>query len=270
MLFIDLDDFKTVNDSLGHAAGDELLVVVAERLASCLRAGDTAARLGGDEFAVLLEDLDDAEDGDRRSPHADPRRAAASRSRVRGREVFVEREHRHRVRRRRRRTRDELLRNADLAMYTAKATGKDRYAVFEPEMHTAAVDAARARGRPARGRSSRGELVVHYQPIVDARAADGSSGVEALVRWQHPSAGCSPPDDVHPARRGDRADRARSAGWVLRAACQQARRVAGEHAPGTRRSIVSVNLSPRQLHDPSSSSDVARRARARPGSPPER
>jgi diguanylate cyclase (GGDEF)-like protein/PAS domain S-box-containing protein len=184
VLFLDLDNFKTVNDSLGHSAGDLLLVEVAARLQSCLRSGDTAARLGGDEFAVLLEDL--ASDGDAVVLAERVIRAFEQTFTVEGTEVSA--------------TvsvgiacaspassTDQLLRNADLAMYTAKRAGKGRFEIYEGTMHAAAVKRLYAEAELRRAIESH-ELRPHYQPIVDLTTGETVS-LEALARWQHPDRG---------------------------------------------------------------------------------
>ncbi len=188
VLFLDLDNFKTVNDSLGHTVGDELLVAVAQRLQRHVRGADTAARLGGDEFAVLLDDIEAEGDATRLAERLILALSAPFSSG--GREVVVGVSigiafHDPAL------SSDQLLRNADLAMYRAKAAGKGRAQVFEPEMHTAALerldmesDLRRALGR--------GELSVQYQPIV-AVGVGVISSVEALVRWRHPVRGLLSP-----------------------------------------------------------------------------
>ena len=184
VLFIDLDDFKTVNDTLGHNAGDELLVAVTERVRACVRPGDVAARLGGDEFAILLDGATDEEaeqvaarlvdamrapfvlDGHETSVHASVGIASGASGA---------------------RTADELLTHADVAMYSAKAGGKRQYAVYEPQMH------ARIRGRHELAAAlehavAHDEIRVHYQPIVSLTSGR-AVGFEALVRWEHPTRG---------------------------------------------------------------------------------
>lgn len=179
VLFLDLDDFKAVNDSLGHDAGDRLLEAVAERLGGALRPGDTAARLGGDEFAILLEQT---------SPE-EPQSVAArlldrlgSPIEVQGRTVSAQGSIGIAVSGEHGATPEELLRNADLAMYLAKARGKDRHELYEPGMHEQAM--RRLSMRQSLEQAITGdELEVHYQPIV--ALADGSVvGLEALVRWR--------------------------------------------------------------------------------------
>jgi diguanylate cyclase (GGDEF)-like protein/PAS domain S-box-containing protein len=189
VLFIDLDDFKHVNDSLGHPAGDQLLVATARRLQGCLRPSDVAARLGGDEFAVLLERVTDAE--------AEAAVAArvldtlhqpfglncrtipikASLGVATGRPGADEA--------------DELLRNADVAMDAAKAGGKDRYELFEPGMHEDMLQRLELEAE-LRHVADRDQLVLHYQPIVELESGR-ITRVEALVRWDHPVKGLLPP-----------------------------------------------------------------------------
>ncbi len=192
--FIDLDDFKLVNDSLGHGAGDELLRAVADRLRGCLRSGDTPARLGGDEFAVLLEDAPDAravvEVAERilDSLHAPII--------VEGREVYARASIGIATRRGPTTTPDELLRNADLAMYTAKANGKGCIEMFEPAMHHRAVDRLAIRGELERA-VERGEIEVAYQPIVRLESGE-LVAFEALARWSHPERGAVSPAEFVP------------------------------------------------------------------------
>jgi diguanylate cyclase (GGDEF)-like protein len=242
VLFLDLDNFKTANDSLGHRAGDEVLVAVAGRLEGCLRGTDTAARLGGDEFAVLMEDVDgesDALEVARRMIGAldEPLTAA-------GREVFVgasvgiafgsagtgA---------------DQLLRSADLAMYTAKRRGKGRAQVFEPAMHAAAVERLEVEAELRRA-LDRGGLTLHYQPIV-ALDTGRTCGVEALVRWPRPDGDLLSPAMFIPL--AEETSLIHELGrQVLVQACTQTRRWQLGH-PDHRDLTVSVNLSPRQLTD---------------------
>jgi len=191
VLFLDLDDFQIVNDTLGHAAGDLLLVSVGERIRECIRGLDLAARLGGDEFAILLDDTPSLE-------HASmvARRlidALGVSFPLVGDDVVIGASIGIAMARSGDQSADELLRNADVAMYTAKALGKRRFAVFEPTMHTAIVARHELSAELARG-INRDELVVYHQPIVDL-ATGRPYGLEALVRWRHPTRGLVLPDD---------------------------------------------------------------------------
>ncbi len=243
VLFIDLDDFKSVNDSLGHPAGDQLLIGVAERLQACLRPGDTAARLGGDEFAILLEELHDTD-------HAV---AVATRlieslrvpMLLSGTEVFVRGSIGIAISTAAA-SGDELLRRADVAMYAAKSDGKGQYAIYEHSMETSMVGHLQLAGELQRA-VERSELVVHYQPSV-ILSSQKIAGVEALVRWQHPTRGLVAPSEFIPI--------AEETGlilpigrWVLREACAQAR--AWQLAyPSDPPLTVAVNVSARQVHQP--------------------
>jgi diguanylate cyclase (GGDEF)-like protein len=232
VLFCDLDRFKAVNDSLGHAGGDELLVEIGSRLRQAVRASDTAARLGGDEFAVLLEDLGHSE-----PPHAVARRIVEAVGRpltVRGHEI---------------RPRvsvgvaagtadpHDLLRSADLAMYRVKGEGRGGVAVFESAMREEAVDRVGLEADLARA-VERDQLEVDYQPIV---ALDGAAivGFEALVRWSHPECGRVPPGDFIPL--AEESGLVRDIGrHVLHVACDQAAAWRAAH-PGAGLDTITVN-----------------------------
>ena len=256
VLFLDLDDFKTVNDSLGHAAGDRLLCTVAERLLNATRGCDTVARLGGDEFAVLL----DATRGDEDAIAVAGRVLVALTAPIQldGAEVAVAASIGI-ARAGDDDGADELLRNADVAMYRAKQRGKSGYEIFAPEMHAALLDrlALEADLRRALADGTCEEFRVHYQPIV--RLAEGRiSGMEALVRWQHPRRGLVAPADFIPS--------AESTGlivplgrWVLGEACRQMVRwqERGAVAPDGAALTLTVNLSGRQLQHPDLVRDVA-------------
>jgi diguanylate cyclase (GGDEF)-like protein/PAS domain S-box-containing protein len=239
VLFVDLDNFKTINDSLGHAAGDHVLVETAHRLRSTLRAEDTAARLGGDEFAVLLEE-------------ADVTTAARVAERIRsalgtpfwvlGQEVFVSasigiamREEGD--------SGGDLLRNADVAMYTAKQKGKARFEIFESAMHET-VMARLGMEAELRRAIERHEFVVHYQPIVRLDSAE-VVGAEALVRWQHPTRGLVPPVEFIPLAE-ETGLIVPLGGWILRQACGQLAEWQ-RLRPGREPFVMNINLSSRQL-----------------------
>ena len=240
VLFVDLDDFKTVNDSLGHTAGDSLLMAVAERLRDCLRATDTAARLGGDEFALLVEDLRSEAEA---TALADRLLAAlhapfmiAGREIVVGASIGIAFDEVHI-------TTGQLLRNADIAMYTAKRAGKRSYAIFEAKMHVAAVDRLEIEADLRRALDQQ-ELTLQYQPIV-ALNDNRIVGVEALVRWRHPTRGLLAPNVFIPIAEetGLICELGRQ---VLVEACLQAKRWQ-RLRPQDPPLSVSVNLSPRQL-----------------------
>jgi diguanylate cyclase (GGDEF)-like protein/PAS domain S-box-containing protein len=243
VLFLDLDDFKTVNDSLGHTVGDELLIAVAERLRACLRAGDTGARLGGDEFAILIEDGSD--DDEVRALAARMIVALQQPFQPAGREVFIsasigiafgDAST----------SSDQLLRNADLAMYTAKRQGKRRFEIFEAEMHAAAVERLEMESDLRRGLAE-GQLMLQYQPIVTLGTGE-VVGVEALVRWRHPERGILPPLTFIPLAEetGLILELGRQ---VLAEACAQTQQWQ-RRFPSAAALTISVNVSPRQLqHD---------------------
>jgi diguanylate cyclase (GGDEF)-like protein/PAS domain S-box-containing protein len=251
VLFLDLDDFKMVNDGLGHAAGDELLVAVAERLGDAVRPGDTVARLGGDEFALLLEDAESPEAADlvaRRVAEslAAPFRLGADDVPVRASVgIALGYAGKHRA--------EDLLRDADLAMYMAKRNGKGRFERFLPAMHEDAVRRLEIAAE-LRGAIDNDELSVFYQPIVDARV-NRVIGAEALVRWEHPRRGFLSPAEFIPV--------AEATGlivplgrWVLDEACRQLQEWRRDDLV-TGSFYVSVNLSARQLQEPTIVDDVA-------------
>ena len=197
VLFLDLDNFKVVNDSLGHDTGDQLLIAVAERLRDCLREEDTAARLGGDEFAILLEDLATP---DAASEVAERIMAALRAPFSLGTfEVFAAASIGIAINDGTAESADALLRDADVAMYRAKRGGKGRFALYEPGMGATAVQRLELENE-LRYAIERDELTLHYQPVYDISSDPNGSltGLEALVRWQHPTRGLIPPDDFIP------------------------------------------------------------------------
>ena len=241
VLFVDLDDFKVINDTLGHAAGDSLLQAVTERISNSVRAGDLVARLGGDEFAILT---DDAPDLKRSLAMADRlTRELRVPYVINGHTISVTASIGIASARDGTDTAEEVVRNADVAMYMAKANGKAGFAVFDPGMHAAMRDRHEL-GAQLQHAVELGQLRLVYQPIVDLR--DGSlAGVEALVRWQHPERGLVTP--------GEFIEIAEENGailpigkWVLREACREANTWAGM-APET---FLCVNVSAREIQQP--------------------
>ncbi len=251
VLFIDLDDFKEINDSLGHAAGDALLTQSADRLRACLRAGDTAARLGGDEFAVLLEGCTD--DGEE-AMHVAERiaNAFAHPFALEEREAFATASIGVVVSRGTENGED-LLRNADLAMYLAKKRGKARVERFASHMHEEVVERLDLLA-DLRYAIERDELQLEYQPIVDLETRS-VSGLETLVRWDHPRRGRIAPADFIPL--AEQSGLIVAIGrWVLLHACAHARHWS-RSLPHLMPVTVTVNLSARQLGDEHLIDDVA-------------
>ena len=264
VLFIDLDDFKTINDSLGHAAGDAVLLEVAKRLDGSIRPSDTAARFGGDEFAVLLEDVGGAQDAADTAERileslAAPLRSRARRSFVRCSLGISVAEGDAAA------DADELIRNADAAMYIAKRDGKGGYRLFEPAMHEGVLERLELRADLQRAMTA-GQLELHYQPIVRLarRRRHRRRGAAALAP---PRARPARPRHLHPARRGDgpdRPDRALGAARGLPPGAADAALLPAEPPLS-----MSVNLSVKQLQHSDIAADV-RDALAESGLPPAR
>ncbi|MDQ2857266.1 MAG: amino acid permease [Candidatus Eremiobacteraeota bacterium] len=241
VLFLDLDRFKLVNDSLGHLAGDMLLVAVARRLERCLRPGDTLARLGGDEFTILLDDIHSERDA-----AAFAERVLAQLKKpfiVLERELFASASIGIAVTRTGFDTPEDVLRDADIAMYRAKELGKGRYEVFATEFLTRAVALLQLEN-DLQGALDRNEFVLFYQPIVSLKT-NALQGFEALIRWQHPERGLLSPDGFIPAAEESGAILAIGA-WVIDEACRQAR--LWEDVFHLERSLaISVNVSAKQF-----------------------
>ena len=240
-LFIDLDDFKTVNDSLGHAVGDQLLQDVARRLLQTLSPEDLAARLGGDEFAILVVD---AEDEAGVSELADRILATVAEPfRIQGREIRVTASIGIAIAEDEATDAEVLLRSADVAMYLAKDGGKNRQAIFEAHMHTSVFERLELKADLIRAIDD-GQLRCQYQPIVSLQTGH-ITGTEALVRWQHPTRGWLTPDSFIPLAE-DTGLVIQLGEWVLREACQQLREWQLILDASSTLSM-SVNLSVRQL-----------------------
>ncbi len=263
LLFLDLDHFKEINDSHGHAAGDQLLIDTAMRLEGCLRPGDTTGRLAGDEFAILLEDIQEVADATRvaerileslRQPYAlagQSIEVSGSLGLVFGSAGYERAE--------------ELIRDADIAMYRAKSRGKACYEIFDAEMQKSALDRLRLESDIARAIDEERQ-VLHYQPVINL-ASGRIAGFEALVRWRHPERGllgpvemipvCEDTGLIHPLGR-----------WVLRQACGQIdhwQRQFPQH-DGLQ---VSVNVSVKQILAPDFVEEIggiAEKVRVKPAS----
>jgi diguanylate cyclase (GGDEF)-like protein/PAS domain S-box-containing protein len=241
VLFIDLDRFKVINDSLGHPLGDELLVALARRLEGTLRGGDTVARLGGDEFAILLNDLDRPEDALRVADRV--LTEIGEPFQLGGHEVFTTASIGIALSTTGYTNEEEVLRDADTVMYRAKAGGSARYEVFDQRMHARVVAQLKLENDLRRA-IERKEFRLHYQPIVSIESGR-VTGFEALVRWQHPERGLVQPAEFIPT--------AEETGlivplgsWVLEAACRQMR-AWHDLSPLHRDLKLSVNLSGRQF-----------------------
>jgi diguanylate cyclase (GGDEF)-like protein/PAS domain S-box-containing protein len=239
VLFLDLDRFKVINDSLGHSVGDELLRQIAERIQEYVREGDTVARLGGDEFTLLVPGITAEEDAAKIARKICE--AVHDPFWVDGRELFVTTSLGVSVYPSDGHDAETLVRNADSAMYRAKEQGRDNYQLYTPAMNAKAIERLSLESR-LRQAVANDELELHFQPFIDLRTAE-LIGAEALVRWRHPELGLIPPGDFIPI--------AELSGliipigeWVLRTACAEARKW---HESGFPHLTVSVNLSSRQF-----------------------
>ena len=249
VLFIDLDNFKTINDGLGHGAGDKLLCACAQRIVQGTRAADTVARLGGDEFAVLIDNVQGPEAAQAVANHV--LKSLTSAIEIEGRALHVTASIGICIAGPQTTT-EHLLRNADAAMYRAKALGKGQAVMFEAEM----AKAARRRlliEQELAAAVEREELFVHYQPIVDLKSAH-LVGVEALMRWRHPTRGIVMPAEFIPISE-ETGQIVPMTQWILRQACFDAAKLkrAVHHGEGLR---LSVNISGRYLQHPGIIEDV--------------
>jgi diguanylate cyclase (GGDEF)-like protein/PAS domain S-box-containing protein len=252
VLFLDLDDFKLVNDSLGHASGDTLLIEVAQRLTNCLRGGDTAARFGGDEFAVLMEELVNTDE----ACDVAERITAALREpiMVQDREIRVRASIGIAFNRLGTEESSELIQAADVAMYAAKARGKGRYEVYQPALQASVVERLERTADLQRA-VDEGEFELFYQPILSLEGSPGI-GFEALIRWRHPERGLLLPEEfIHLAEEtGLIVPLGR---WVLVTACRQAREWQ-RLFPDAMPLRLSVNISARHFQHDSLIGDVAK------------
>ncbi|BDI28906.1 hypothetical protein CCAX7_009570 [Capsulimonas corticalis] len=251
VMFIDIDNFKLINDSLSRQAGDELLKAVSERLQSCLRTGDTVARIGDDEFSILLENIGSADDASlfagRITSHL---RQPIT---IHGHDLFVTSSIGVAISTHVEVSAEDLLRDADIAMVHAKNSGKDTHALFEHSMNAQATERLEMEAMLRRAVAS-DQMRVYYQPIIDLETKQIRK-FEALVRWQHPTLGLVPPLKFIPLAEetgviGPLGD------WVMREACRQCRawQIA---SPEQEELSIAVNLSARQLQLPGLAHQVA-------------
>lgn len=245
VLFLDLDNFKVVNDSLGHQAGDQLLRTVAQRLQGCIRPADTVARLGGDEFIILLEEIAEVRDATQVSERIQQALRAPLRLND-DHEVFTTVSIGIALNSIDQNRPDELVRSADLAMYRAKAQGKSQHALFDPNMNTRAMERL-ALETDLRHATERNEFMVVYQPVVDL-LTNRMCEVEALVRWDHPRRGRVSPGEFIPLAE-ETGLIVRIGQLVLEQACRQVREWQLLY-PSDEPLVLSVNLSARQFQHP--------------------
>jgi diguanylate cyclase (GGDEF)-like protein/PAS domain S-box-containing protein len=257
LMIVDLDDFKAVNDGLGHAAGDEVLVTVARRLTQCVRPGDTVARLGGDEFAVLLDDSDDST--------SDTTVAERIQELLRhpilvvGQELFANASIGLARAEVGSLDAEELLRNADVAMYMAKGKGKSQVATFHPQMHAETRERITLANELRRAVSLE-QFSLRFQPLVDLKTRR-IIGMEALVRWQHPTRGLVSPVDFIPMAEATGAI-VPLGRWIIEQALDAVVVMHAAQGPTERPVSVTINLSPRQFQEPTIVDEIAELVKA--------
>jgi diguanylate cyclase (GGDEF)-like protein/PAS domain S-box-containing protein len=245
VLFLDLDRFKVINDSLGHGIGDKLLVEVGQRLKSGLRPGDTVARLGGDEFAILLEDIADAADAEEITHRIE--QILSPHHTIRGNEIFTTQSIGIALKSDRYEWPEQILRDADIAMYEAKSKGKSRHEFFDTKMHASIIDRLQLESDLRIAVEHQSGFVLHYQPIIDLKNQH-LIGFEALVRWKHATRGLIYPLEFIPI--------AEETGlifplsnWILREACMQIGAWQKKY-PAKPELRMSVNISSKLLLQP--------------------
>jgi len=257
VLFMDLDRFKVINDSLGHSVGDKLLIEVGKRLKSSLRPGDTVARLGGDEFAILLENITDTADAEEITRRIE--QALTAPYTIQGNEIVTGQSIGIALRSERYEWPEQILRDADIAMYEAKSKGRARHEFFDTDMHASIIDRLQLESDLRIAVEHRDGFVLHYQPLMDLK--DGRLvGYEALVRWKHRTRGL-----IYPLEFISLAEETGLivplSDWILREACRQLHLWQLKH-PKQPALKMSVNVSSRLLLLPGFADSVAEVVRA--------
>ncbi len=244
VLFLDLDRFKVINDSLGHAVGDQLLIEISKVLKTCMRASDTVARFGGDEFVVLLNDIHDVQDAVKVVHHI--QEVLSNPFRIGNNRVFTSASIGIVLSNGNYQSKEEIMRDADIAMYQAKMLGKANYMIFNTEMRKQAINRL-SMENSLHHALARGEFNLHYQPIVTLKE-NTLAGFEALIRWQNPQKGYIPPEEFIPIAEetglildiGD---------WVLRQACTQVKKWQDQF-PDYQTLFININISQKQFSQP--------------------
>jgi diguanylate cyclase (GGDEF)-like protein/PAS domain S-box-containing protein len=239
VMFLDIDHFKVINDTLGHTAGDELLLCVADRLSRCLREGDTVARIGGDEFTILVSTMKESDDAAKVAEQV--LEAIEEPIMLGDRQLFVTASIGIAISPTDGTDAETLLKNADSALYRAKDAGRNNYQLCTEEMKVRALERLSLEGSLRRA-LERNELVLHYQPVINLLTGR-VSGLEALLRWNHPERGLTGPDSFIPLAESSRLI-VPIGEWVLRTACEQAKKWRDSGLNGFR---MAVNLSARQF-----------------------
>jgi diguanylate cyclase (GGDEF)-like protein/PAS domain S-box-containing protein len=241
VLFLDMDRFKIINDSLGHTAGDQLLVIMGQKLSECLRPGDTVARLGGDEFAVLLDNISELKDAVDVAERIHQKLSEPIQ--IKGHGVFTSASIGIAMGSERYERPEHVLRDADIAMYQAKARGSARYEIFDPKMHANILDRLQLES-DMRGALDRKEFILFYQPIIDLKTHQ-LIGFEALVRWNHPKRGLIYPLEFIPLAEENGLIHVIGE-WIFRESCRELRVLQGRY-PMQPPLKMSVNISGKQF-----------------------
>ncbi len=241
VLFLDMDRFKIINDSLGHTVGDQLLVIMGQKLSECLRPGDTVARLGGDEFAVLLDNIRELKDAVDVAERIHQKLSEPIQ--IKGHEVFTSVSIGIAMGSERYERPEQVLRDADIAMYQAKSRGNACYEIFDPKMHANILDRLQLEA-DLRGALEHKELILFYQPIIDLKTHQ-LIAFEALVRWNHPKRGLIYPMEFIPL--AEENGLIHTIGeWILRESCRELRALQGRY-PMQPALKMSVNISGKQF-----------------------